>query len=73
MREFNSLLLDDTSCHSKHHSMRIMPWETMLIANQVFIFYPSPISGLSHPLLGLGPGALGIGKNCGILLKIGKK
>ena len=31
------------------------------------------IVGLSHPFLGLGPGALGIGKNSGVFLKIGKK
>ena len=31
------------------------------------------ITGLSHPFLGLGPGALGIGKNSGVFLKIGKK
>ena len=29
-------------------------------------------AGLSHPFLGLGPGALGIGENSGVFLKIGK-
>ena len=29
-------------------------------------------TGLSHPFLGLGPGALGIGKNCDSLLGIGR-
>ena len=32
-----------------------------------------PKPGLSRPFLGLGPGALGIGKNSGVFLKIGKK